>query len=326
MARASSSASARSGARDLCVVGNLLIDLIIKGVPALPEWGQEAIGSGRSEDVGGQGANLARAAAQLGLTTAVASVVGDDASGRRIQDTLEHDGIDTTMLDQVPGDTALAVAAVRPDGERAFLTELGTSVELTPARLARHAPAMRGARAVALVGTSNLPGLDRVSAATLLAEVRAAGALSVFDPGWSAEEVPATAHDIAEVLQVTDLFLPNREEAQALTGTAELAGMLNALAGHCGGTVIIKCGSEGSAVLVDGRVTVVEALPVAVDSAVGAGDVFDAGVISGLLDTGDPVTAMVQGTAVASLYISRGSSRFAAIPAWRDAASQVRVS
>jgi ribokinase len=323
--RASSSASAQPGTRDLCVVGNLLIDLIIKGVPVLPGWGQEAIGTGRSEDVGGQGANLARAAARLGLSTAVASVVGDDASGRRIHETLTTDGIDTTMVDQVPGDTALAVAAVRPDGERAFLTELGTSAGLTPARFARHVPAMREARAVALVGTSNLPGIDRASAAGFLAEVRAAGALSVFDPGWNGEEVPATAHDIAEVLHVTDLFLPNREEAQALTGTTDLAEMLNALGGHCAGTVIVKCGSEGSAVLLNGRVTVVEALPVSVDSAVGAGDVFDAGVISGFLETWDPVTAMVRGTAVASLYISRGSSRFATIPTWREPASRVRV-
>jgi sugar/nucleoside kinase (ribokinase family) len=314
--RASSSASSQSDSRDLCVVGNLLIDLIIKGVPALPKWGQEAIGTGRSDDVGGQGANLARAAAQLGLSTAVASVVGNDASGQRIRDTLQSDGIDTTMVDQVPGDTALAVAAVRPDGERAYLT---------PAWLARHAPVIRHARAVALVGTSNLPGLDQASAARLLAEVRAAGALSVFDPGWSAEEVPATAQDIAEVLRVTDLFLPNRDEAQALTGTTDLASMLNALSGFCAGTVIVKCGSEGSAVLLNGQVTVTEALPVSVESAVGAGDVFDAGVISGLLETGDPVTAMVRGTAVASLYISRGSSRFATIPAWRDAAHQVRV-
>jgi ribokinase len=321
----STSLASRGGGLDLCVVGNLVIDLIIKGVPSLPSWGHEVLGSGRSEDVGGQGANLARAAARLGLSTTIVSVVGDDGSGRRIRDTLQADGVGIGTLEVVDGDTALTIAAVRPDGERAFLTDLGCSGEMRPEVLARHWPLVRDARAVAFVGTSNLPGLDATSVASVLAEVRAAGALCVFDPGWSADYGSAAVRAMDRILGVCDLFLPNREEARAMTGESGLAEMLRALRDRCPGTVIVKCGSEGSAFLHEDTVVVVEALPVHVDSAVGAGDVFDAGVISGLLETGDPVSAAIRGTAAASLYISRASSRFATIHDWQRVAPEVTV-
>ena len=317
--------TSRGGGLDLCVVGNLVIDLIIKGVPSLPSWGHEVLGTGRSEDVGGQGANLARAATALGLSTKIVSVVGNDASGRRIRETLDADGVGTDTLDVVGGDTALTVAAVRPDGERGFLTDLGCSAEMRPEVLARHWPRVRDARAVAFVGTSNLPGLDAACVASVLAEVRGAGALSVFDPGWSADYGPAALRDIDRILGVCDLFLPNREEAQAITGRSGLAEMLRVMRDRCPGTVIVKCGSEGSTLLDRDTVVVVDALPVNVDSAVGAGDVFDAGVISGFLESGDPVGAAIRGTAAASLYISRATSRFATIHDWQRVAPGVTV-
>ncbi len=315
-----------AGDLDLCVVGNLLIDIVIKGVPALPAWGTEVLGSGRSHDVGGQGANLARAAVALGLATSVVSVVGRDSDGLRVRETLDRDGVGTDAVEVADGDTALAVAAVRPDGERAFLTDLACSEALSGELLGRHWPLLRGARATALVGTSNLPGLDAPAIAAALTEVRRAGGLSIFDPGWQGAAAPPADQRAADrILGQVDVFLPNRDEASALTGEHRLDEMLRALGDRCPGTVIVKCGYEGSALLRDGELVAVEALPVAVDSAVGAGDVFDAGVISGLLEGADPVAAAVRGTAAASLYISRASSRFDTIGGWRERAAEVTV-
>ncbi len=57
------------GSTDLWVVGNVLIDLMMKGVPEIPRWGEEVLATSRSEQIGGQGANLARAAVRFGLST-----------------------------------------------------------------------------------------------------------------------------------------------------------------------------------------------------------------------------------------------------------------
>jgi sugar/nucleoside kinase (ribokinase family) len=311
------------GRADLWVVGNVLIDLMMKGVPEIPRWGEEVLAAGRSEQIGGQGANLARAAARLGLATELVAVVGDDEPGTRIRETLGADGVGADALKVVTGRTALAVASVRHDGERAFITDLGSSASLTVEDLKRHEQAIHGSRAIALVGTSNLPGLSLAAAASLLERAHTNGVLTVFDPGWG-EEI-TSGRDLDPILKVTDVFLPNRNEAEALTGEHGLKASLSALRGRCPGTVIMTCGDEGSAIL-DGETLVkVEPLPVDVDNAVGSGDVFAAGVISGLLDDAQPVGAMVRGTAVAASYIARSDDRYSAIAGWRELAAGVAV-
>src|ERR1019366_5607764 len=69
----------------LCVVGNLLIDVILRGVAAMPGWGEEVVCSSRLEVVAGQGPNLALAASRLGVSTGLIGNVGKDAAGSRIR-------------------------------------------------------------------------------------------------------------------------------------------------------------------------------------------------------------------------------------------------
>lgn len=308
---------------DLWVVGNVLTDLMMKGIPELPRWGEEVLATGRSEQIGGQGANLARAAARLGLSTELAAVVGDDEPGARIRETLATEGIGADALKIATGRTAFAVAAVRPDGERAFITDLASSASLTVEDLDRHEEAIHASRTIALVGTSNLPGIDLTAAAALLKRARARGVHTVFDPGWGGEV--GSGRGLDDVLDVTDVFLPNLDEAQALTGQHGARAALTALRDRCLGTVIATLGEVGSATLDGDRLVIVEPPLVEVDNAVGAGDVFAAGVISGLLDDGDPVAAMVRGTAAAANYVSRSEDRYEAIGAWRDHASEVKI-
>ena len=70
---------------------------------------------------------------------------------------------------------------------------------------------------------------------------------------------------------------------------------------------------------------VVHALEVDVDNAVGAGDVFDAGVITGFLRGGDVIEAMVTGTACASLYVARRTDRFPTYEECREVMQHVNV-
>src|ERR1700740_2131307 len=96
-------ASDHARAPRLCVVGNLTIDTILRSVPALPEWGQEVVGSHRSEVVAGQAGYLAFAAARLGLLTSVVSTVGDDPTGERIRAALHEAGVDDHAVETIAG-------------------------------------------------------------------------------------------------------------------------------------------------------------------------------------------------------------------------------
>ena len=281
------------------------------------------LAASRSQQIGGQGANLARAAVRFGLSTTLASVVGDDEPGTRIRETLAADGISTEALEVVPGNTGFAVAAVREDGERAFITDLGCSGALTVESVLQHARALKRSRSIALVGTSNLPGVSLAAAARLLAEAKGSGVLTVFDPGWGQDI--RSGRDLDAILEATDVFLPNRDEAQAMTGHSDIRAILEELRSRSPGAVIVTCGEEGSVTLDGDTPVMVEALPVHVDNAVGAGDVFAAGVISGLLDEGDLVGAVVRGTAAAASYVSRSEERCEAIGTWRELAADVTV-
>jgi ribokinase len=316
--------SSKPAPSDLLVVGNVVIDLMLNGVHEIPRWGEEVLATGRSEQVGGQGANIARAAIRFGLATTLLTIVGDDPPGAQICAALEADGIGCGAVKVVPGRTGFVVAAVRDDGERAFIADLGCSATLGAEDLSRQASTMYGARAIALVGTANLPGIDLAAVASLFAEARRRGVVTLFDPGWGADIV-TPGRGIDELLREIDIFLPNRDEAEALTGERDIGDILRALRRRCPGTVVVTAGEQGSATLDGDMPVTVEALPVGVENAVGAGDVFAAGVISGFLDDGDPVGAMVRGTAAAASYVSRSEHRYSAIDAWRDLARDVTV-
>jgi ribokinase len=296
----------------LCVVGNLTVDVIFRGVTGMPEWGQEVLCSSRSEAVAGQGGGLALAAARLGVRTEMIATVGEDATGQNIRTVLKRAGVGIDAVSTVAGGkTAMTIAIVRPDGERAFLSDLGCLAELDSTALAVRWAIAREAAVVALVGTSNLPGLDLDEAASLLREARRGGALTVFDPGWDPEGWPTeTVEGCRTVLAETELFLPNVDEARALTQKTDIADVLRTLGGFCPGVVVVKCGAIGSYCVDDGEFLVVEALPVEVDNAVGAGDVYNAGMIASYLKGGNVLDAMSLATAGASFYVSRSSDRF----------------
>ncbi len=57
------------GEVDLCIVGNLTIDVIFRGITQMPEWGQEVLCDARTEAVAGQAGGMAFACANLGVRT-----------------------------------------------------------------------------------------------------------------------------------------------------------------------------------------------------------------------------------------------------------------
>lgn len=306
--RASLGPSARL---DLCVVGNLTIDVILRGIDELPRWGQEVLCTTRTDTVAGQAGGMAFAARALGIETEVVADVGEDEVGERIRRELSMAGVGVATVTTVSrGVTPMTLALVRPDGERAFVSDLGRLRDAT-GPWAPDWSSASGARVVALVGTSNLAGLDMDGAARHFAEARRSGSLTLFDSGWDPTGWTApVVQRITAVLAETDLFLPNLDEARALVGESSVPSILRALGDVCPGVVVVKDGSRGSYVIDGDGIIAVEALATKVDNAVGAGDVYDAGVVAGFLRGRDVLEAMALGTAAASLYVARRTDRF----------------
>ena len=301
----------------VCIIGNLNIDLILRDVPAMPAWGQEVFGGGRLQVSSGQAGYLAFALRRLGIPTSLVANVGDDAYGRQILSDLQASGADTRAVEASPGSrTGITVAIVRPDGERAFVSDLGCLADFSPANVQRGWAQVEEAPIACLVGLFCLPGLSLKEAARLLGQARAAGKQTMLDTGWDTHNWPsATLAGMRALLGEVTLFMPNWDEARAITGQDTLKAAARQLQDLGPETVVIKCGAQGSYALRRGQACQVAPRSVRVYDAVGAGDVFNAGFLAGLRQ-GWPMEACLSfGNSVASLYISREQDRFPTLAA-----------
>ena len=103
-----------------------------------------------------------------------------------------------------------------------------------------------------------------------------------------------------------DLLFANEEEARRFTGAGDLSGALEALE-RLGIMAAVTLGARGAVLLNEGERAVVEAPPVAhVDDTTGAGDLFAAGVLYGIvrgapLHTAGRLGALAAGEVVSHL-------------------------
>lgn len=290
----------RSGVRrsDLLVAGELNPDIIVTGEDVEPQFGQvERLVDGITLTVGSSSAIMACAAARLGLTVAFVGVVGDDPFGRWMVDALASRGIDTAAcrVDRSLPTGASVILARRRD--RAILTSIGTIAALTAADMpddllmrARHLH----------VGSLFLQDGLRPGLAEVFRRARALGTTTSFDPNWDPRE--AWDGGIGTILEATDVVLPNREEARRITDVEDDVAAGRRLSAY-GPVVGMKLGAEGALVLARDTHMLVDAPPVDVIDAVGAGDAFDAGFLFGWLDRRAPEDCLRLAVACGSLSV-----------------------
>ena len=296
----------------ICVIGNLNIDLIIRNVPKMPEWGQEVMGLESDQFSSGQAGYLSMALSRLGVRTTVIGNVGDDVYGRKILADLGTFGVHVEGVKCMNGvKTGVSVALVRADGERAFITDLGCLRIFSESMIEAHWNLVESAAIVCLVGLFCTPGISFNAAARLLARARKAGKITMVDTGWDPKNwTNETLAGLYTVLPEVAVFMPNQDEARAITGLDNLEGMARALQLAGVDKIVIKCGNSGSYAFCGTDSCVVPARSVKVYDAVGAGDIFNSGFLYGLLKNWSLEACLAFGNTSASLYISRTIDRF----------------
>ena len=288
-------------------VGNTCADLVMRHTTNLPRWGEELFFEASEERLGGQGANVAIAAARLGTPVFLLSSVGDDDRGRRLRSELETVvGLDCSMLREERSETGFTVAAVRKGGERFFLTFQGHQEMFSLEGAAEKAVAMLGKGDVVHVsGYFQMPKVA-VGLRGFLSRARAKGALVSFDPGWiSRGFTGANAESFWRVLEMVDWFFPNEDELKALSGRASLAAAAKVMGKQLSGYMVVKRGKFGCMLYEDGRMVVESpAFRVDVVDSVGAGDAFDAAFLLGVGKGYSVNSCASMGNATAALAIS----------------------
>lgn len=268
----------------IVVIGDCNPDLVLRG-GARPRFGQaEVLVDGALLTIGGSGAITAVGAARLGADAALVAAVGADALGRIQLEALAATGVDADSV-VVRGDEVTGISVVLSDGDdRAILTATGAIGSL---RASDVDPALLAAADHVHVSALFLLGDLRAELGKLLRAARAGGATVSLDTNWDPDGDWGDA--VEPLLAEVDVLLPNLQEAEALSGRTGAEAACAALAARVG-TVAVKLGPEGAIAMRGAEVARVGAPAIDVVDTTGAGDSFNAGLLTALLD-GEPLAA-----------------------------------
>ena len=262
---------------DILVAGEINPDLILSG-EITPEFGQvEKLVDSAVMTIGSSSAIFASGVAKLGLNIAFIGVCGDDVFGKFMLQKMQEGGIDTSNVILNPeGQTGLSVILNR-HGDRAILTFPGLisslQAEDVTDRLLHQTHHLHVASY--FLQTALQPGLTN-----LITRARSMGLTTSLDTNWD----PSGAwQGVDDLLHLTDIFLPNENEAFAISGASSLEKALEILSRKCQ-VVAIKCGGRGALASHGNETARASALAVQVVDTIGAGDNFDAGFLYGWLN------------------------------------------
>jgi sugar/nucleoside kinase (ribokinase family) len=262
---------------DIIVPGELNPDLILTDPNLDPRFGQaEVLVEHAALTPGSSSVIFACGAARLGLKVAFVGVVGDDMFGRFMMEALASRGVDTDHIIVDPSQATGLTVILNRITDRAMLTHLGAINALRASQIPDDLLSQASHLHLAsyFLQTKLQPDVP-----DLFRHARSMGLTTSIDTNWDPDECWAGVHDL---LPLTNVFLPNENEALALTTASsveEAAVELSASAE----VVAVKMGAEGGLAIQCDDPVRVPAVPVRVVDTVGAGDTFDSGFIYGYL-------------------------------------------
>jgi sugar/nucleoside kinase (ribokinase family) len=269
---------------DIAIAGELNLDLILYGLPAVMPLERELLASAFRATLGSSSAIVAHNAATLGAHVSFTTLVGADDFGRIALDRLCAAGVDTSHTIR-HNSLATGITILLPHGdERHILTYLGTIAELSVADL--DFDFLTQARHFHLSSLYLQRGLQP-ELPDLLRRLKQAGLSISLDTNDDPEN--NWGAPLAEVLPYVDVFLPNEDEICRMTNHANLDEAIDSLAVDIP-AVVVKRGRHGARVYEQGRSIDIAPLNVVPVDTIGAGDSFDAGFLRAYLLSKDTVT------------------------------------
>jgi len=307
-----------SGSRpyDILVVGELNVDIVIRGGDIVPRFGQaEQIVEDLSVNAGSSGAIFAAAAAKLGMRVLYGSVVGDDPFGHFMIAALEEAGVATHAIRVDPRVKTGASVMLSKGNDRAMLTYVGSIAALNERDV--DPDWFRRARHLHVVSPFLMSGL-RPYMPTMMGLAHQSGMTVSLDTNWDPEE----QWQLEGFFRDLDLFLPNEQELRAISGERDLETAIAAQQARVE-TLVVKRGGRGAIGLRGDERVELPADCIEVADTTGAGDTFDAGFLSGWL-RGMPLEACVRLGIICGGMTATQIGGFNGQPTWEQALARLR--
>jgi sugar/nucleoside kinase (ribokinase family) len=289
-------------------IGNTCLDIVLSQTDELPKWNSEIIFQNAEWRLGGQATNFAIATESLGLDPILVSSIGSDGIGNQLRAELASTGFtDERLLLCEDSSTGFSISLIRNDGERAFLTFLGHQKSFTPKHIMNDILNIIGKDDIVHISGFNvLPKLQKDLHA-VTSRLRKADARISVDPGWYPKGFSQKQRNIFyKVLSHVEFYEPNDAELMQLSGERNVNLAAIKVKRRYSGALVVKLGKRGSKIIdPSGKVTIVKSYPTHAVDTTGAGDVFDAGFIAGIVLNHGLEYSAKMGNAAASIAISR---------------------
>ena len=277
---------------EVVCAGILVADHICTPMPALPDAGRLTAVDAMYLMTGGCAANVGVDIARQGVGVSVMGRVGNDYWGRFIREDLAAREVNTDQIQVTTREQTSQTMILLCEGEdRRFVHTFGANREFRVDDI--HLQALEGAKVLYLGGFLVLPSVDPEELGALFRVCRARGIRTVLDV--VIPEGFRYAEELRPVLPHTDVFLPNNDEAEKLTGEVEPRRQALALRQQGARTVIITLGSDGLLFASEEGNGTALPFPTEVVDQTGAGDAFCAGFITGMVKGRDLVGCLEYG-------------------------------
>jgi sugar/nucleoside kinase (ribokinase family) len=270
---------------------------------------------------GGSTGNLLCGLSELGCNTRFLGWLGLDDDGVYYRDTFAESGGDIRSFKYHPSKhTGRCLSLVSPDADRSMVTDLGASAEMNADEI--RPGDLDGANLLHTEGY--LCGLkDRTFLPRLLERAKDAGIPVSFDLASYGIVREYRAELRSYLSEYVDIVFANELEAAEFAGTNEPEAMLDALAQLCP-VAAVKLGALGSLVRMDGRTVRIAPEPANPVDATGAGDLWQAGFLFGLLHHAEPEVCGHIGSILGAAAVSNYGARLPE-DRWRELRGRIRA-
>ena len=294
--------------QSLCVVGDFAWDVLIRTNNNLLKGG-DSFGEVMLTP-GGSAANLAVWAKRCGLETRFVGKIGRDRFGQLAREDLDNEKVSHHFVETDAHLTGSVAVFVDQTGERSMVSGHGADFYLIPSELPRNV--ISSSSHLHLTAWSFFTDPPR-SAARIAAQLAHQNNLTIsFDPAsfqmiqeMGVEQFLSWTKDLN-----IDVFFPNFEEGQVLTGCDEPEAIVRSLANiYDNALIILKLDADGALVF-DGK-TATQIAPATNNlvDATGAGDSFAGAFLAHYLKSNSAVDAAKFATKVAAWVIEHLGAR-----------------
>ena len=236
----------------------------------------------------GAPAIFADACARLGLRSGIIGAVGRDDFGKLLVERLRGDGVEVSRL-KVLDDRTTGVAFVTyfSTGSRQFIFHIkhAAAGQIYPEDV--DPEYVRRFKLLHIMGSSlSINDNCREACYKAVEIAKRSGMTITFDPNLRPELLDvSTIRSICKpVLEAAKVVLPSGVEAEALTGVSDPVKAGRKLLEHGPELAVIKLGEKGSIAVTRDGVVEASAIRVREVDPTGAGDVYDAAFVLGLLE------------------------------------------